>query len=863
MPALIIVIIIILFCLIKKYKLKHNNKIKNIIPNINEFNEQINNLSNRYITYKDYELLKQKYKNLYNLTKNIKTKETKKFNNNYTNLKNTINNKNKLYIDIEKTKYKKYFDNLLEYPLDEEQRNAIITDDNNNLVIAGAGSGKTSTMIGKVKYLIKKKNIKPENIIVISFTNQAVENFKNKLKIDKVECTTFHKLGLNILSDNKKRDIASNLLENTINNYLNNDILKNKDNLFDFIKLISLYIHIPCLNDDKTLGEIFEYERGYDLETLKSKVLQQKNNLTTLNLEKVKSYEELAIANYLYINGINYVYEESYKYDISSKKHRQYHPDFYLPDYEIYIEHFGINKNQRAPQYTKIEEEKYLEGIKFKRKIHKKYQTKLIETYSYYFSDGTIFENLEKTLKDNDVKFIPANYKIIYDAIMNQKVSNELTSLKELISKFISLFKGNNYSDATFKEFINDSINKKDIRSYLLLTMIENIYLKYQENLTNNNQIDFNDMINLATKKVADNKFNRQIDYIIIDEFQDISFSRYSLVREIQKKYNTKIICVGDDWQSIFRFSGSDIDMFVNFEKYFEHPKILMINSTHRNSQQLIDIAGNFIMKNKSGQIQKKLKSTKKIPNPITIYYYKNDIKKATNDALKDLINDGCNEVAVIGRNRSDLNNYINTKNFKLPVNLSKIFNKNVVFTTVHSSKGLEYDGTIICNLKNSLSGFPNKMSDDKIINYVSLSKSDFLFDEERRLFYVALTRTKGKCALLVPSSTPSFFIKELLEIGGNKIKVIISEDDNQLHSPNCPKCQTGKLIVRNNNNSTFVGCSNYPKCDFNSKYIDIINNPIKCPNCGGFLVKRKGKYGNFYSCINYPKCTYTSKIEK
>lgn len=185
--------------------------------------------------------------------------------------------------------------------------------------------------------------------------------------------------------------------------------------------------------------------------------------------------------------------------------------------------------------------------------------------------------------------------------------------------------------------------------------------------------------------------------------------------------------------------------------------------------------------------------------------------------------------------------------------------------TSVHKSKGLEYDGVIIANMNNFIAGFPNKMSDDPVLDYVTLSKDNYLFEEERRLFYVALTRTKSKCIVLIPILNPSIFIDELYGIGKEKINKVIVEDDERLHNPNCPICQTGILVVKNNqkNNSVFAACSNYPKCRFTYNSLDVINNPIKCPRCGSYLVKKVSKYGYFYGCINYPQCTQTANVEK
>lgn len=862
---LLLIILITLFIYLCKKEFETNQKKNKLLKeDINKYFLEINSLKNNYIPYSKYEYIEKKYGASYKKCSFYFGSIYRKFKKNCNNLLDFIEENNNKYVDKELKKNKIYFDEMFEFKLDEDQRKAIIVDDDYNLIVAGAGSGKTSTMIGKINYLVEKKKIDPKSIIAISFTNNAVNNFNEKLKYKEVKCTTFHKLGLNIISDNIKKDVADTLLDTIINKYFDKIILNKKEELMNFVQLFSLYLHTPYDNEEDNLGEMFEYEKGFDLETLKSKCISYENpkqELTTLNQEKVKSYEELVIANFLFVSGINYEYEKKYKYEIGDKYHRQYKPDFYLTDYDIYLEHFGINKYDRAPQYDEFEEKKYLDGIEFKRELHEENGTTLLETYSYYFKEGILLEKLDDLLKNNGVVYKDVDYKKVYSAIVHGKELIELISFKQLINKFISLFKGNNYKVEKFDEFIEEAINSSNIRDQILLSIFKKIYNLYQEALISAEQVDFNDMINLAVENVEKNGYNEKLSYIIVDEFQDISYSRYLLIKSIINKTNAKLVAVGDDWQSIFRFSGSELDLFVNFSSYFDNPKILYIHNTHRNSQELIDIAGSFIMKNKKGQLEKELISNKHIVNPIHVFYYSSNINKALNDAITCLKIRGCTNIAILGRNRRDVLGLIDQEKTKIRVDnhvdLSKLFDFKVDFYTVHASKGMEFDGVIVCNMKNYITGFPNKMSDDPVLNYVTLSENDYLFEEERRLFYVALTRTKTKCCLLVPSINKSTFIDELLENEKYNIPIIESEYDDISHNPFCPICKKGKLVIRTNktNGNQFIGCTNYPKCTFRNKHIDILSNTIICPRCGNFLVKRRGPYGEFYGCSNYPNC--------
>lgn len=320
--------------------------------------------------------------------------------------------------------------------------------------------------------------------------------------------------------------------------------------------------------------------------------------------------------------------------------------------------------------------------------------------------------------------------------------SKELISLKKLIITFINLFKTHNYNLNTFLKI-------KDNRD--LIRIIIDIYLIYEEELKSTNSIDFNDMILLATNYLKNHDIHNY-KYIIVDEYQDTSYTRYLFLKELIDKTNAKLICVGDDYQSIYRFNGCNINMFLNFKKYFGYTKILKINNTYRNSQELINIAGNFIMKNKN-QLYKKLKSDKHIKKPIKIMYG-NDLYK-----LLDIVLKKHKKILILGRNNFDINKYFNVDKD------NNIIYKNtkIKYLTIHASKGLEEECVVIINLKDDILGIPNKIKNYKILNIFN-NKDLYPFEEERRLFYVALTRSKSDVYLLVDKNNPSIFIKEIIK---------------------------------------------------------------------------------------------------
>ena len=333
--------------------------------------------------------------------------------------------------------------------------------------------------------------------------------------------------------------------------------------------------------------------------------------------------------------------------------------------------------------------------------------------------------------------------------------SKEFINYKKTISTFLHLFKCNNYKLDDFNKFLKKSkwsFNFKNDKLFLLLSL--NIYLKYTNYLNDNNLIDFDDMIIKATDNVIN--YNEKIKYIIIDEYQDTSYIRFNLIKKLLDKTNANLMVVGDDYQSIYKFSGCDINLFLNFKKYFNDGKIMYLNTTYRNSIELVKTANKFIMKNKK-QIKKNINSNKHLNNPIEIIYYRNEIDDFKKLLIKIYDN---KKLLVLGRNNFDINKYID-KEFKLINNYYVYKNVKFEYMTIHKSKGLESDNVIILNMSNDILGIPSQIKNAKILKYVE-SYEKYPFSEERRLFYVALTRTKNKVYLFTPTSNESIFIKEI-----------------------------------------------------------------------------------------------------
>ena len=306
----------------------------------------------------------------------------------------------------------------------------------------------------------------------------------------------------------------------------------------------------------------------------------------------------------------------------------------------------------------------------------------------------------------------------------------------------------------SYKKYIHE-------KSFLILAL--NFYLQYQEYLVANKEIDFDDMIYYATDYIKVNGINKKFKYVIIDEYQDTSYVRFCLVKEILNACGGNLMVVGDDFQSIYRFTGCDVSLFLNFQEYFNDAKIMKIENTYRNSQELIKIAGDFVMKNPK-QIKKNLHSTKCLDNPVKIIYY-DSITMEFKKLIEEIYLQTNKPILVLGRNNKDINLILDSE-ITLVSGDKLVYknNKNIDlhYMTVHKSKGLEEENVIIINMENNFLGFPNQIKDDKILRLVSRQFEKYPYSEERRLFYVALTRTKNYVYLLVPNKNKSIFITEL-----------------------------------------------------------------------------------------------------
>lgn len=823
----------------------------------------------------------------------------------YKSLPELIDAQNERYIHSKMLSEKSYLDTILKdcdpnILLDEDQRRVVLTDEDYCLVVAGAGAGKTTTVAAKVKYLVDKQGIDPAQILVISFTNKAVNELKQRIIGElHIDCpiATFHSTGNAVIhkqNPDKLNIVDGNKLYYVVQDYFTGNILKNESAVNSLILFFASYFDAPYEGTD--LNAFFNHIAKSNFTTMRSELDEFKQQVidtrtkkaVTIQSEMMRSAQEVEIANFLYLNGIDYEYEPLYKYDILFAR-KPYTPDFRIwqDDKTAYLEHFGITEDGRNDRYSSDELEAYKKAINDKISLHRQHKTDLIYTFSSYSDRRTLLEHLQNQLEAAGFEMRPRSNKEIMEKLVVSEENRYIRKLVALICRFITNFKTNGYTADEFNRMYHSTQN---VRTRLFLNICNDCYLEYERYLKENQAVDFQDMINESARilrEVKEMKQKLDFRYIIVDEYQDISRQRFDLVTALHEVTSAKIIAVGDDWQSIYAFSGSDISLFTKFREKMGYAALLKIVRTYRNSQEVIDIAGNFIQKN-GEQIQKDLISPKHVEDPVIIYTYdskrkdtKGDNRSGANYAIAHAIETALEQIMeynraegkpsdssilLLGRfgfdgdrlEKTGLFEYINRGSRIRSVKYPKL---NITFMTAHSSKGLGYDNVIVVNGRNETYGFPSKIENDPVLSFVVKEDLSIEYAEERRLFYVAMTRTKNRVFFIAPEQNPSEFLLELKHDYKNVVlKGNWNEDPAAIPSfkKACPMCgYPMQYRYKAAYGLRLHICTNEPEvCGF------MTNTPaagklsiIKCDHCrDGYLIVKPGKEKTNYmlGCTNY-----------
>lgn len=665
--------------------------------------------------------------------------------------------------------HKEFFDHCLKYPLDKQQRRSIVSEEENCLVVSSAGSGKTSSIVGKVKYLTEIKKINPQNILLISYTNKAAAELTERMGIAGLRGYTFHKLALDIIGQTTGQKPS---------------IYENTDALF-------VKIYHELLNDKKFKKSVIEYFIDYqtpekEWEKRKNERRQQLSEQKEVRLKAtfpdmdgktvyVRSEQEQKICFALSSLSVKFRYEEPYEHPLVDEMHSQYKPDFSIyfeqggETKRIYLEHFGVDEHGLVPIWfakdrgITYEEanQKYNDGITWKKAAHEKFSTKLLTTSSADFHYSDIREKLKTLLEKADVSIQEKTDAELYDMVLPPNSKHEKAFIR-LVVTFVTLIKS---SCKSVDEVLRQTKNAGDERStFIIKNIFQPVYKRYIEELANINQIDFTDAILQATD-ICRSSHPVKYDYIIVDEFQDISVDRYNFLKVLREgNPPPKLYCVGDDWQSIYRFSGSDMALFNQFSDYFGQTEINKIETTYRFGEPLVSLSSQFIQRNEA-QIKKNIHPFN--PQVKTELQFCDYERRDYCNVIGQLVASIPLDKSVFLLGRYSFDDYYLSFMYKSVKEGNRFFyiigDRKIEFLTVHKSKGLEADYVIVLQCNKDTYGFPSLVSDDPVLNYVLTKSDQYPYGEERRLFYVAITRAKVKTYILYDRRFPSVFVDEFL----------------------------------------------------------------------------------------------------
>lgn len=723
---------------------------------------------------------------------------------------------NERFVATELQRFRSFFDNLGGFCLSDEQRQACIRLEDNNLLVASAGSGKTATMVGKVAYVLEKQLYAPEEVLVLAFNRGAAAELKQRIAHqlnvteDELACrvTTFHALGRGIIQEIEGRPPQlANWVEHPAGEAraISEIIRELMEQDFEFLRLwIDLLAIFPKADIP---AETFDTEADYH-QYMTDVREKGSGRIGTLAGTIVRSLQEQRIANWLWLHSVDFEYERQIRVpQEQGVQHVQ--PDFYYPHSQTVHEHFAINADGSSPF------ENYVQEARQKRDGYRRAELDFFETTSAQARDDTLLDRLEAELLKREIPLSMKRAEEVLKALKPVVIKR----YHKLISVCIKHIRASKLTLEMLLERANSLHDQARARRFAQL--IWTITQAYSRKLEETGRIDFDSMIGDAVRLVETGRYTSPYSLILVDEFQDISDPRANLVKALKhQRPFTKVFAVGDDWQSIYRFAGSDITIFTQFEGNFGPSWQGLLQQTYRCNQSLADAAAGFVQRNRE-QIRKTVISTRPaIPRsirviPIKVHHKKPSFTEPCHQLLRRLdsfVGSVASQWRTADRKKLKVMvlwryNHLDPFEGEKPM----FANIEVSGRSFHRSKGLEADYTILLDVSEGDYGVPSRIEDDELLNLVIPRPETFEYAEERRLFYVALTRASRGTFLLTNKSSPSRYIRELCEIARADVRFETVAGE-ELHQ--CPKCLVGQIVERKGpNGASFHGCSQYPRC--------------------------------------------------
>ena len=729
-------------------------------------------------------------------------------------------------------------------PLTEEQSRAVICFDNRVLLLAAAGSGKTSAIVARAAYAVERGFVAPERILLLAFNKNAAKEMQGRIRhrlggagisAEGIQASTFHSFGLRVIAEatGEKPRLARWVDEQqTFKKVMEIvDLLGDRDPAFrkrwDMYRL--LYGRAPSeLIDDSCADAQEPSSKQPAYRTYDGKI--------------VRSHSERMIADWLFYNGVKYEYERDYIVNTATAEHAQYRPDFYYPDSNVWHEHWGVDRDGNPPK----EWVGYLERMRWKRQLHAKNGTALVESTFGEIMDGVGFAKLEQDLSDRGIAFEWNADRVIPDRWSKPLDDRQLA---KLVRTFMAHVKGSGADrDQLYARIEEDDCDLPSARARAFLDLYWSIHDEWERQLEETRSIDFEDMLVQAAEHLSKGRYASPYELVLVDELQDASRARARLVEGLLREPGRFLLAVGDDWQSINRFAGADLSVMRGFTDAFGAGPQLALTKTFRCTQSVCDVSRSFIVKNKN-QFDKAMSSAQGAAGwPVHIIATEEPSRELRELLLRlaaERRGAPALSVDVLGRYSFD-GDVLPDRRFA---------GIDLTFRTVHGSKGLEADVIVVPKMVKGTYGFPSMIIDDPVLSLAMPEAEQYPHAEERRLFYVALTRARQRVFILTDPSRASPFVLELLH--DHKDTGLVTsegfEDSEDGVPPPCPRtrastnrCNGGVVVKRISEHGEFRGCSTFPRCHF---------KPSPCRKCrqGWLYVFLDGEEDGLLGCSNPP----------
>ncbi len=760
-----------------------------------------------------------------------------------------------------------WFDRRLGAPLTPRQRVAVITDEDANLIVAGAGSGKTSTLLAKIAYLSEQRGVDPKSILVLAFNRDIADEIRDRvgsLGLPMPEISTFHAKGFEIIGmAHGRRPAVSSLAEDSrarrrflaqvLKERLGEDAFRSRFRRW----WVELRVEAWELRQLDSPDERLRRERSLGLRTLDGTL--------------VRSQSEVKVGNWLTLTGIAWRHEETCRWETGSSDYRDYTPDFYLPDDDVWIEVWACDEaEEKFP--PEIDVERYRQGMEWKRRGHRKHGTILVEINQTDIWGGHLTSILEARLSQAGVTLGPLNEAEVDKMI--ESIQTQFDPLVSLLDSFLSLYRAGGWAREAV-EARAESPREQDFL-HLFWPFLE----AYERHLAQEGKIDFDAML-VEASRVRDRSTLKAYQYILVDEYQDTSRARLELLQSLRGDPSScRLFLVGDDWQSIYRFTGSDISYFTQAGKHVGTTERTDLDRTFRLSPDVCELSMEFIQKNPH-QLRKSMEPHGSVlPRPgVSLRLHPpGGESKALRDTLHEIESEGdrTDSILVLGR----YNFLLEIWHTLLEERGCRLRNRAL---TVHRAKGLEADHVILFGLSSGTFGFPTEIEDDRVLQLLLGEANPFANAEERRLFYVALTRTRSRVYLLADADHTSPFVQELLEDEYAPWVDLFGEESERYR---CPRCRGKTVRRREGAYGPFWGCINYSACrgrlpvcrECGTGVLEPTGSGVRpsgyrctvcnstaptCPRCStGALVQQQGEYGSFLGCTEWRRdktgCNHT-----